>query len=127
MREYRRRYAEKHGRALERQFAEARTDGRHRRRALLKGAHVESVRISDLVDRDGWSCGICGDLIDDSLEWPHLMSKTVDHIVPIARGGAHSLANCQLAHLTCNSRKQHVVIEEVDHAGSSSESAGSPS
>ena len=125
MREYRRRYAEKHGHALERQFAEGRTDARHRRRATLKGAYVETVRITDLAERDGWVCGICAEPVDPDLKWPHLMSKTIDHVVPIALGGAHAPTNCQIAHLTCNSRKRHTIIGEVDHAGSSSESAGS--
>ena len=127
MREYRRRYAEKHGHALERQFAEGRTDARHRRRATLKGAYVETVRITDLVERDGWVCGICAEPVDPDLRWPHLMSKTIDHVVPIALGGAHAPTNCQIAHLTCNSRKRHTIFEEVGHAGSGSESAGSTS
>lgn len=109
MRDYRRSYAEKHGHALERQFADSRTDGRHRRRAMLKGVYVETVRITDIIARDGWACGICGDPIDSDLQWPHLMSKTVDHIRALANGGAHSLENCQLAHLTCNSSKRDTV------------------
>lgn len=125
MREYRKRYFEKHGHVLERQFSESRTDARHRRRATLKGAYVETVRITDLAERDGWVCGICAEPVDPDLKWPHLMSKTIDHVVPITLGGAHAPTNCQIAHLTCNSRKRHTIIGEVDHAGSSSESAGS--
>ena len=48
-------------------------------------------------------CGICGQPVDMSLKYPDPMSKTVDHITPIAKGGHPSdLANLQLAHRWCN-------------------------
>lgn len=51
-------------------------------------------------------CGICGRPVDFTLRYPDPMSKTVDHIVPINRGGHPSdLANLQLAHLACNRAK----------------------
>lgn len=51
-------------------------------------------------------CGICGRPVDKSLRYPHPMSATVDHIIPIARGGHPSdLDNLQLAHWTCNRQK----------------------
>ena len=40
------------------------------------------------------------------LKYPDPMSKTVDHIIPIAKGGHPSdLANLQLAHRWCNRQK----------------------
>ena len=51
-------------------------------------------------------CALCGKPVDFSLRYPDPMSKTVDHIVPIARGGHPSdLDNLQLAHLACNLAK----------------------
>ena len=48
-------------------------------------------------------CGICGKPVDRSLKYPHPMSASVDHIIPIEKGGHPSdLANLQLAHLYCN-------------------------
>lgn len=31
------------------------------------------------------------------------------HVMPIAKGGTHTLANVKLAHLTCNQRKSDKV------------------
>lgn len=51
-------------------------------------------------------CGICGRPIDSGLKYPHPMSKSLDHIVPIKLGG-HPFArdNMQAAHLMCNLQK----------------------
>ena len=51
-------------------------------------------------------CGICGLPVDMDLKYPDPMSKTVDHIIPISKGGHPSdLANLQLAHRCCNRKK----------------------
>lgn len=76
-----------------------------RRRALMADAFVEPVTVRDLVSRDGWVCGICGGDVDMSFRHPHPESLTIDHVVPIALGGDHSLQNTQLAHNLCNTMK----------------------
>lgn len=51
-------------------------------------------------------CGICGKPVDKSLKYPHPMSATVDHIIPLSRNGDPSaLENLQLAHRCCNRAK----------------------
>lgn len=51
-------------------------------------------------------CGICGLPVDKDLKAPDPMSKTVDHIIPVSKGGHPSdLSNLQLAHRCCNRQK----------------------
>lgn len=51
-------------------------------------------------------CAICGQPVDKTLKFPHPMSPTVDHIIPVAKGGhPASRDNMQLAHLICNQVK----------------------
>lgn len=51
-------------------------------------------------------CGICGLPVDKSLKSPDPMSKTVDHIIPVSKGGhPFDLDNLQLAHRCCNRQK----------------------
>ena len=76
--------------------------GHSRRRAKHYGVPYERYRREDVFERDGWVCQICGDPVDGSLEHPDPMSATVDHIVPLALGGADVFANVQLAHFHCN-------------------------
>lgn len=51
-------------------------------------------------------CGICGQPVDKKIKPPHPLSPTVDHIIPISKGGNPSaLSNLQLAHRCCNRAK----------------------
>ena len=54
---------------------------------------------------------LCRKNINKTLAWPHPMSASLDHVIPIARGGEHSYANTQIAHLTCNIRKRDKTVE----------------
>lgn len=58
-------------------------------------------------------CGICGKPVDMTLKYPHPMSKCIDHIIPVAKGGHPSdIENLQLAHWTCNRQKSDKLIEK---------------
>lgn len=107
---YTRRYAEKRKEQAKRyRDSAAGRDARRtadlRRRAAKAGASVEVVRPADVFERDGWRCGICAAPVDPVLAHPDPMSASVDHLVPLSLGGAHSMANVQCAHLQCNIRK----------------------
>ena len=56
------------------------------------------------------NCAICGGEVDFSLKYPDPYSATIDHIVPLHKGGhPSSLENLQLAHLRCNRLKSDKV------------------
>lgn len=59
-------------------------------------------------------CGICGKPVDFSLKFPDPMSPTVDHIIPVAKGGHPSdIDNLQLAHFYCNRAKSDKLAKVV--------------
>jgi len=81
------------------------------RQAAVLNARANDIRrareaavVSEIVDRhvvfarDGWICGICGLPVA-------AVDASLDHIVPIAKGGPHAYGNCQTAHLKCNLSK----------------------
>ena len=56
-------------------------------------------------------CGICGLSVDKTLKYPDPMSPSIDHIIPIDRGGHPSdINNLQLAHWKCNRMKANKLI-----------------
>jgi 5-methylcytosine-specific restriction endonuclease McrA len=71
------------------------------RRAVIKAAIEGSRRSSAILG----SCGICGQPVFKEFKHPHRFSASVDHKIPLARGGTNALGNLQLAHLGCNSSK----------------------
>lgn len=79
-----------------------------RRKALQRGAFkAERVYRKRVFERDKWKCHICGGRIDKSLTAPDRGSATLDHIVPLAFGGEHTMHNIKAAHYGCNSRRGH--------------------
>ena len=57
-------------------------------------------------------CGICGRPVDFDKKFPDPWSATIDHIIPVSKGGAPaSLENMQLAHFFCNRQKSTKLVE----------------
>lgn len=78
---------------------EAAKQWRDLRRARIKGGSVDGpVDRQAIIARDGGRCHLCGG-------YPTGLDLTLDHVVPLARGGAHTEANLRVACRSCNSRK----------------------
>lgn len=90
------------------------------RRARIAGAsQVEPFTAEEVFERDEWCCGLCDDPIEPERSWPDPMSPSVDHVVPLSKGGHHTLANVQAAHLVCNMRKGAQVASSASGRSSS--------
>lgn len=78
----------------------------YRRMRRLRVA-LATERVDPLVvyERDGGRCQLCHSMVDRALPPSHRMGPTIDHIVPVTKGGAHLYTNVQLAHRSCNSRR----------------------
>ena len=85
-----------------------RMTGKSRHRARKRNAEHEPYRRIAIFERDGWRCHICGKRINRSLGCSHPMGATLDHIVPLAKGGADAAYNVAAAHRVCNSIKRDV-------------------
>lgn len=93
-----------------------RKDIHGRRKAVIRGAEAEKIDVLFVFERDKWVCQICGQPVDPSIEYPDLRCKSIDHIVPLSKGGKHTTENVQLAHLVCNISKGNRTCQEVDRA-----------
>lgn len=77
------------------------------RRAALAGATViDRFDRLHVFERDGWICYRCEQPTDPDTSPFDPISPTVDHVVPLSKGGEHTLANVRTCCLGCNSAKQ---------------------
>jgi 5-methylcytosine-specific restriction endonuclease McrA len=76
-----------------------------KRRMQKVAATLETFEPREIFERDQWTCQLCQRPVDDTIAWPAPLSPSLDHIVPISKGGDHSRANSRLAHLACNSSR----------------------
>jgi 5-methylcytosine-specific restriction endonuclease McrA len=58
-------------------------------------------------ERDGDECWLCGLTMEfvEGLRAQQPRDATLDHVVPLSKGGTNALANLRLAHFTCNTHR----------------------
>lgn len=82
----------------------------HRHRAKCFGCEYDgSITLAKLIKRDGLRCALCGEMCDMNdhswSEYSGPMYPSIDHIIPMSKGGGHVWGNVQIAHIICNSYK----------------------
>lgn len=75
---------------------------RARQRGQLSSAKYTDLEI---FERDGWRCHLCRKPIRRDLPRLDPDGATIDHLIPIARGGLDEPANVAAAHWKCNRAK----------------------
>lgn len=73
-----------------------------RRAIYAQGDKIDHLVLFNL---HGWTCHICKTQIDPRKRFPDLLAATVDHIIPLCRGGTHTWTNVAPAHAQCNFNK----------------------
>lgn len=87
----RRRYHEKHPEVMyERNAA--------RRARLLNAPVIEKINRQKIIERDRSICHICKKRVNSR-------EITLDHLIPLIKGGEHTERNLAVAHRSCNSRR----------------------
>ena len=77
-----------------------------------------SITLDKLVKRDMGACQLCGKPVDtedyqqdaDGNFIAGNKYPSIDHIIPVSKGGTHTWGNVQLAHRYCNSLKQDQML-----------------
>ena len=90
----------------------------HIHRSKKYGVAYESgITLRKLIARDGLTCAICGgecDLNDHSWsDYAGAMYPSIDHIIPLSKGGTHTWDNVQVTHMICNSLKSDSIEKVV--------------
>lgn len=74
-----------------------------------RGTQVGRVDYAAILERDGGTCYLCGLPIPDG-------DLHFDHVIPLSRGGAHTMENIRATHKRCNLSKSDKTPEEFLHA-----------
>lgn len=78
---------------------------KHDKRIYKNGKPDLSINLFGLYKRDGGICKLCGKLTNFTADIQADEYPSIDHIIPISKGGKHEWSNVQLAHRGCNSTK----------------------
>jgi 5-methylcytosine-specific restriction endonuclease McrA len=84
-----------------------------RRRARQQTAPAEMVTLAALLAEQAHTCYLCGSAIDPKRKYPDALSASVDHVIPLSRGGSGLRENLRAAHLGCNVAKGDRLVEEM--------------
>lgn len=84
---------------------------RDRKKTLVRQKAISNPRISVLLiaKRDSYLCHLCNQIVDMDIERTDKMGATIDHILPLSKGGLDTMENVALAHWICNIRKGNRV------------------
>jgi hypothetical protein len=86
---------------------------RYRIKTVKRQKKTKPHRIShdQVVRQYGSSCHICKEPIDLELARTHRFGLTVDHVIPVNKGGNDELDNLRPAHWICNVKKSDKMPE----------------
>jgi uncharacterized Zn finger protein (UPF0148 family) len=91
-----------------------------KRRLRLSSQMVDrDITLDMLYERDGGKCWLCGCQCDkdDYTKGDYFIAgnnyPSIDHVIPLAKGGEHSWENVRLAHRRCNSLKADSIAPFV--------------
>lgn len=73
---------------------------------IVKRKSFTQTERTNIYDRNHGRCAICGRYVP-------FTDFTVDHIIPISKGGTNSMDNLQCACKTCNMIKQDILLEDL--------------
>lgn len=87
---------------------------KRKRRAIERGACADNIDPNAVFNRDGWRCHICGCRTPRRLRGSiELKAPEMDHIIPLSKGGSHTMDNVACCCRECNMRKGAKIIGQL--------------
>jgi 5-methylcytosine-specific restriction endonuclease McrA len=79
---------------------------RHKAHARRVTTPTHFITTLELYEKDSGICGICSLPVEIS-------NASIDHIIPVSKGGTHTWDNVQLAHYKCNIIKSNNEMDKL--------------
>lgn len=93
---------------------------KHISRAKRYGcSYIYGISLAKVIEKDHNICQICGEPCNkNDKSWGDSgpTYPSIDHVIPLSKGGSHTWDNVQLVHIICNSYKRDLITvkrEEV--------------
>ena len=93
---------------------------RREQRIKNNGVFDRDITVDKLFIRDNGVCSLCGgmcDYRDSTTRNGHFIVgekyPSIDHVIPLSKGGTHTWDNVKLAHFKCNTLKGNKTIPRV--------------
>ena len=77
-------------------------------------AKPSRLAADEVVRTYGSNCSVCQEPIDLELKRTSRMGLTVDHWIPLSKGGSDDLSNLRPAHWICNLKKSNSIPKETN-------------
>lgn len=104
-------------------FCSTKCSGRHsnrlrehkrNERIINNGEYDRTITLPKLYMRDGGVCHICGKQVNMNTNTNDDEYGSIDHLIPLSKGGTHTWGNVSLAHRRCNTIKSNRVMIQDD-------------
>lgn len=77
---------------------------------MLAGDEIDPVELFEMHE---WVCHLCSEIIERHRRCPDKWAGTIDHVIPLSRGGTHTWDNVKPAHAICNFSKSDAVLTDT--------------
>jgi len=94
------------------------SNAEHLRRLRIKSQYHDSISLEILYQRDKGKCWICKRKTDYNDKYidnkgnqiTGINHPSIDHVIPLSKGGSHTWDNVRLAHMGCNTEKNNKML-----------------
>jgi len=114
-------YCSKKCRARANRSSESSNIGHRLRKYGSQDKPRDVIKLDELIERDGGICHLCGEATNKKDSWLdengyHVCGAkypTIDHVIPLSKGGTHTWNNVKLACRNCNSHRGSKALDEI--------------
>jgi hypothetical protein len=94
-------------------YRDRRKEVTRRERVLSNGDVHKDISIERLIKRDKGICYLCNEKVNINVDSNDNFYPSIEHVIPIAKGGTHTWDNVKLAHRYCNMIKRDYLLDET--------------
>jgi 5-methylcytosine-specific restriction endonuclease McrA len=84
----------------------------YKRKCIRFGVAYEDLNKFEIFERDGYRCYLCGTTVVIHIEDGHPNKATIDHVIPLSKGGGHTEENVKTCCFECNNLKGSFYFKE---------------